>query len=81
VSRLPDRRAISTSTPRRATHRARRACAAVLVAALVVWCAPQTWDFTEKLTAPKAVFCVLALAVSLVVMDSQGYNPFIYFIF
>ncbi|MDA8015815.1 MAG: MBOAT family protein [Thermoanaerobaculia bacterium] len=53
----------------------------VLMAAVVVWAAPQTWDFTERLTAPKAVVSLLLLVVSLVVMDTQGYNPFIYFIF
>ena len=55
--------------------------ATVLVAGVVVWTAPQTWDFTRRLTAPKAALCLVALVASLVVMDTQGYNPFIYFIF
>ena len=55
--------------------------ATVLLAGVVVWTAPQTWDFTRRLTMPKAALCLVALAASLVVMDTQGYNPFIYFIF
>ncbi|MCG8457462.1 MAG: MBOAT family protein, partial [Holophagales bacterium] len=51
------------------------------VAAIVTWTAPQTWDFTERLSPVKAVVVLALLAASLLVMETQGYNPFIYFIF
>lgn len=51
------------------------------VAAVVVWTAPQTWDFSRRLTWPKAVYCLAVLFMALVMMETQGYNPFIYFIF
>ena len=53
----------------------------VLLAAVITWFCPQTWDFTRRLTWSKAVFCVVALCVSLLVMETQAFNPFIYFIF
>ena len=51
------------------------------VAAVVTWGAPQTWDTTRTLTAPKAAgaFCLLVLAWA--VLATQAHNPFIYFIF
>ena len=51
------------------------------IAALVIWGAPQTWDWTRRLTAPKAVAAFACLILSLVAMGSQGFNPFIYFNF
>ncbi|MFM8581973.1 MAG: MBOAT family O-acyltransferase [Planctomycetaceae bacterium] len=51
------------------------------LAAVVVWGAPQTWDFTRRLTWPKATWAVLLLWLSLAVMEAQAFNPFIYFIF
>ena len=51
------------------------------IAAVVVWGCPQTWDFTRVLRWPKAVFCLLVLLLSLAVMETQAFNPFIYFIF
>ena len=53
----------------------------VAVAALVTWGCPQTWDWTRQLTAPRAALTVAALLVSLAVLSTQSYNPFIYFIF
>jgi alginate O-acetyltransferase complex protein AlgI len=53
----------------------------VAVAALVTWGGPQTWDWTRRLTAPRAVLIVAALVVALAVLSTQAYNPFIYFIF
>ncbi len=50
-------------------------------AGLVVWAAPQTWDWTRRLTAPKALVSVVLLGLALLAMETQGYNPFIYFIF
>ncbi len=51
------------------------------IAAVVVWACPQTWDFTRRLTWPKAVFAAALLLLSLVLMETQAFNPFIYFIF
>ncbi len=50
-------------------------------AAVLTWGAPQTWDFTRELTVPKAAWCGVALVISLLVLATQSYNPFIYFIF
>ncbi len=52
-----------------------------LAAALVVWAAPQTWDWTRRLSWPKAAAILGLFALALVMMETQGYNPFIYFIF
>lgn len=52
-----------------------------LLAGVVVWACPQTWDFTRRLSWPKAVYCSVLLVVSLAVMLTQAFNPFIYFIF
>lgn len=52
-----------------------------LVAAGVVWLAPQTWDFTRKLTWPKVAYCLGMLLLSIVILTSQSFNPFIYFMF
>ena len=51
------------------------------LAAGVVWCAPQTWDWTRRLTWRRGVVCIGLLWTSLAVMVTQAYNPFIYFIF
>lgn len=51
------------------------------IAAVVVWACPQTWDFTRKLTWPKAAFAAFILIVALALMEAQAFNPFIYFIF
>ncbi len=53
----------------------------MLIAASFVWVSPQTWDFTRRLSLSKAVWCVAMLWLSLTVMASQSFNPFIYFIF
>ncbi len=51
------------------------------LAALVTFGAPQTWDWTRHLTPTRAFVALLLFALALVSMLSQGYNPFIYFIF
>ena len=53
----------------------------LLTAGLVVWTCPQTWDWTRRITWPKALAIVAALWLSLTVLAVQAYNPFIYFIF
>jgi alginate O-acetyltransferase complex protein AlgI len=52
-----------------------------LLAGVVVWGAPQTWDWTRTLTMRKAVAVVAVFVLSAVVLATQAYNPFIYFIF
>ena len=51
------------------------------IAGIVVWFFPQTWDWTQRLTPIRMGVCLTLLLVSLVVMSTQAYNPFIYFIF
>jgi alginate O-acetyltransferase complex protein AlgI len=50
-------------------------------AVVVTWACPQTWDWTRTLTAPRAALALGLLSLALIGMASQGYNPFIYFIF
>ncbi|HXE80395.1 MAG TPA: MBOAT family O-acyltransferase [Vicinamibacterales bacterium] len=53
----------------------------LLIAAVIVWGAPQTWDWTRRLTVPRAAVALALLALSAAVLTTQAYNPFIYFIF
>lgn len=52
-----------------------------LLAALVVWMGPQTWDWTRVLNSGKVAVLIALLWLSIIVMTTQAYNPFIYFIF
>jgi alginate O-acetyltransferase complex protein AlgI len=52
-----------------------------LLAGVIVWGAPQTWDWTRTLTLPKAAAVMAVFVLSVVVLATQAYNPFIYFIF
>jgi alginate O-acetyltransferase complex protein AlgI len=52
-----------------------------LLAGLIVWSAPQTWDWTRTITLPKAAALMAVFVLSVVVMATQSYNPFIYFFF
>ena len=52
-----------------------------LLAGAIVWTAPQTWDWTRTLTAAKAAAVLALLVLSAMVLATQAYNPFIYFIF
>ena len=52
-----------------------------LLAALVVWFAPQTWHWTRSMGWGKAFLLAALFWLSIAVMTSQDYNPFIYFIF
>jgi alginate O-acetyltransferase complex protein AlgI len=52
-----------------------------LIAAWVVWRGPQTWDWTRSLTMGKAIVILILFWISILVMTTQAYNPFIYFIF
>lgn len=51
------------------------------IAMFVAFFAPQTWDWTRKITPVRAGICVVLLWMSLALLESQSYNPFIYFIF
>jgi alginate O-acetyltransferase complex protein AlgI len=53
----------------------------LLLAAAIVWGAPQTWDWTRRLTPARAAIALALLALSAAVLTTQAYNPFIYFIF
>ncbi len=50
-------------------------------AGVVTWTLPTVWDWTQHLTGPKAAACLLLLWLSLGLLATQTYNPFIYFIF
>jgi alginate O-acetyltransferase complex protein AlgI len=52
-----------------------------LLAAAIVWGAPQTWDWTRTLTMPKAAISLAALGLAVIALTTQAFNPFIYFIF
>ena len=52
-----------------------------LLAGLIVWSAPQTWDWTRTITLPKAAAVMAVFVLSVVVLATQSYNPFIYFFF
>ena len=51
------------------------------VAAGIVWTMPQAWDWTRRLTWLRAAVCAGLFLTALIAMETQGYNPFIYFIF
>ncbi len=53
----------------------------ICVAVIVVWCLPQTWQWTQRLTPIRMAISLILLLISLAVMSTQAYNPFIYFIF
>jgi alginate O-acetyltransferase complex protein AlgI len=52
-----------------------------VLAAVVVWVAPQTWNWTQVMTWPKTAACFVLTAIALGVLAAQQSNPFIYFIF
>jgi alginate O-acetyltransferase complex protein AlgI len=51
------------------------------LAVLITWLAPQTWDLTRRMNGLKVAWCLAMLWLSLAIMVTQSYNPFIYFIF
>jgi len=52
-----------------------------VLAALLVWAAPNTWTFTKRLPAPRAAAAFGLLALSILMMWTQSANPFLYFQF
>ena len=51
------------------------------MAAAITWGAPQTWDWTRSLPVWKIALIMVLFAGSILVLATQSYNPFIYFIF
>ena len=52
-----------------------------VLAAIVTWVCPQTWDWTRVADAAKAVVVAALFVLCAVLLTTQAYNPFIYFIF
>ncbi len=52
-----------------------------IAAALFTWGAPQVWDWTRELPAWKIVVILALFLLSILILATQAYNPFIYFIF
>lgn len=50
-------------------------------AIVCTWAGRQTWDWTRSIGPAKAVVVVLVMIVSVCIMTTQDFNPFIYFIF
>ncbi len=53
----------------------------VVLAGIITWACPQTWDWTRTLTFSKVVAVAALFVLAAVVLTTQEYNPFIYFIF
>jgi alginate O-acetyltransferase complex protein AlgI len=52
-----------------------------VLAGLITWSCPQTWDWTRTLTASKAAIIAALFILAAIALTTQSYNPFIYFIF
>ena len=52
-----------------------------VLAAVLVWAAPNTWTFTSRLTTPRVVGALGLLALAVFAMWTQSANPFLYFQF
>ncbi|QXE90905.1 hypothetical protein KP001_21440 [Geomonas subterranea] len=50
----------------------------IAVAAVLVWSAPQTWDFTSSLNWKKAAWCYGLLLLSIATLVTKAHSPFIY---
>lgn len=53
----------------------------MILAAVITWAGVQTWDFTRRLTGAKIVLISGLFLLSLIMLTTQSFNPFIYFIF
>jgi alginate O-acetyltransferase complex protein AlgI len=51
------------------------------LSALAIWCLPDTWEWSYRLSASKALICIVLFCISVVFLVSQSYQPFIYFVF
>ena len=54
---------------------------AMAMASVVVWGAPQSWDWTRELTIRKSCVIAMLMMLSVILLTLQSYNPFIYFNF
>ena len=54
---------------------------AMTAVSVIVWAAPQTWNYTQRLTMAKAGLCLSLLGLSACFMWTQTVNPFLYFQF
>ena len=54
---------------------------AMVAAAALVWIGPTTLVWTQRLTAPKAVWSLVIFWAAALMLSVQKFNPFIYFIF
>ncbi|MCQ2353022.1 MAG: MBOAT family protein [Victivallaceae bacterium] len=52
-----------------------------ILAGIVIWALPQSWDFTRTLNWKKILWCIFVFILALLALTTQSYNPFIYFIF
>jgi alginate O-acetyltransferase complex protein AlgI len=52
-----------------------------ILAGLIIFFAPQTWDFTKKLDPIRCATVAASLWISIALLYTQSFNPFIYFIF
>jgi alginate O-acetyltransferase complex protein AlgI len=51
------------------------------LAAAITWAAPQSWVWTREMGAGKTAIALALLALSIVALATQKFNPFIYFVF
>ncbi len=54
---------------------------AMTLAAIIVWKAPQTWEWTRQMGVAKVTMTIGVFACAVAVLSMQSYNPFIYFNF
>lgn len=52
-----------------------------VLAGIVIWSFPQSWDFTKQISWWKIAWCTFVFLIALISLTTQSYNPFIYFIF
>ena len=53
----------------------------LILAAIIIWGAPQTWDYTRQLTWPKTIAIVVLFVLAIALLGATSFHPFIYFIF
>lgn len=52
-----------------------------VLAAVIAWTCPQTWDWTRDISLAKGAAILLLGGLAVAVLATQAFNPFIYFIF
>ncbi len=53
----------------------------IAIATLITGTCPQTGEFTRQMGCAKMIWCAMMFWISIAVLTTQAYNPFIYFIF